>query len=776
MPMDRFIIAPFKTGLETDVKSWLIPDDAMARLNNAYVFRGRIRKRFGGRLTGTGFTSSVTQPLFSRVRIQVGTIGAPASPVPGAVFQVGQMISAGDQIFTVITAGVAQPMLATGVGTGTFSTTNGAFALAGTGLAAGTPIYFYPGQPIMGLTQYQTGPINQQPSYAFDTQFAYLFSGGAWNRSGTAIWHGSDINFFWSTTWRGTNAGNPALFTTNFFAVAPNGIGNANDDPIWWTSDGVNWTAAVGNNAFYFLPAPGDPAVPQARYTGPYVKTARIIMPYKQNRLLLFNTIENDNPNGNGTLGQNTSYVNRCRYTHNGNPFAQNAWYEFNQSDSSNTGTDGQLSRADGGGFVDAPTTEAIISAQYIKDRVIVFFERSTWELVSSNNALQPFFWQKINTELGSEGQQSSVPFDKVILTVGNVGVHSCNGANVERIDDKIPDQVFEIQDKNAGVQRVAGIRDYFTEMVYWTYPGDNQRSDQPFPQRVLVYNYKNESWALNDDCITAFGYFNSQDALTWAAATDTWQETTQTWASGTLGAQFRQVIAGNQQGYIFIVDAESTDNARVMQITNMSYNAGTQALTLTIVNHMLRVNDFIEIKDAQGVTIGGFGIYQVSSIVNANAVILNNITVFSGTYTGGGTVKRVSRIDILSKQWNPYDKTGRNVYVAKIDFAVFKTSAGQVSIDYSPSSTALSMVNDGIATNSIVGTSELETHPYALYPLEEYQTKLWHPVYFQTDGECIQIRIYLNNAQMVIPEIVYSPFEIQGMVLHTMPTRDRFE
>ncbi len=767
MPMDRFIIAPFKSGLETDLKPWLIPDDAFAQLNNAYVFRGRVRKRFGSRLTGAGASGSITQPLFSRVRVNVGTtdgagnFGPTVVPGAGAIWKIGQQFSIASQIFTVFQANGA--LKSTGAATGTFNTATGSLTIAGA--SATTDIYFYASEPIMGLTQYQTGPINQQPSYAFDTRYAYLYSGGSWNRSGTAIWHGGDTNFFWSTTWRGSNAATAVLFTTNFYAVNYNGAGNANDDPIWWTVDGTNWTAGTGANAFYFAPAGGAPQ------TGPFVKTARLILPYKQNRLLLFNTVEN---NGGGAGGTNTNYVNRCRYSHNGSPFAVNAWYELNQTDNAGLST----STSDGGGFIDAPTTEAIISAEYIKDRVIVYFERSTWELVAQGTSLAPFAWQKINTELGSESQQSSVPFDKVILTVGNTGVHACNGANVERVDNKIPDQIFEIQDKNAGVQRVAGIRDYFTEMVYWTFPADNQRSDQPFPQRVLVYNYKNQSWALNDDCITAFGYFNSQDSQTWATSLMTWEQNGSTWESGTLDAQFRQVIAGNQEGYIFIIDAEATENARVMQLTNVTYDATNQSAVLYISQHTLRVGDYIEIRDVQGISSNLNAIWQVGQIVDANQIRIFSVGVLTGTYTGGGSIARVSQIDIKSKQWNPYDKQGRNVYVAKIDFAVQKTSAGQVTIDYSPSASSLSMIGQGgpLGTNMLQGTSVLETSPYALYPLEQTQDRLWHPVYLQTDGECIQIRIYLNDTQMRARTIVYSDFELQGMVLHTMATSDRLQ
>ena len=77
-----------------------------------------------------------------------------------------------------------------------------------------------------------------------------------------------------------------------------------------------------------------------------------------------------------------------------------------------------------------------------------------------------------------------------------------------------------------------------------------------------------------------------------------------------------------------------------------------------------------------------------------------------------------------------------------------------------------------------IMGTSVLETSPYPayLYPLEQSQDRLWHPIYFQTDGECIQINIYMSPQQICNPDIAFSDFEIEGMVLHTQPVSYRLQ
>lgn len=786
MAFDKFLIAPFNSGLQRDVKPWLIPDDAFDTLQNTYVFRGRVRKRFGSRFMGTGWSSAATEPLFSRLRINLGNTsgaGNMAVTVPGAIFKVGQSFSIGNEIFTVSAAGTPGVMLTTGASTvHTYNTNTGALVINGAAIA--TPAWFYPAEPVMGLTNYEFGPINNQPSYAFDTQFAYLFAGGFWQRSGTLLLHGNNIDFVWTANFRGAVPGNkPVMLATNYNVVNPNGISSANDDPIWETPDGTNWTALAGAgipnaNSFYFAPNGG------AHATGPYVVTSRLIVGFAD-RLVLLSTIENDNAGGVG-VSVNTEYKNRVRYSHNGSPFATNAWYEASQTDAAGAVWSGA-------GFLDATTEESIVSCEFIKNRLIVFFERSTWELAQTNNPVLPFVWRKLNTELGCEAQFSSVPFDKVILTMGTTGVHACNGSNVDSIDDKIPDQVFEIQNKDLGIQRVAGTRDYFTEMVYWTFPATTQNpSISVYPNQVLIYNYVNGSWSINTDCITCWGYFEQQISTTWSSTTLTWETIGQPWSSGSLDSNFRQVIAGNQQGYVFICDADNTRNARAMQITNMA-TSGTGTI-LTIIDHTLAATsisdpttgDYIAVENIQGATLSTMvngaltvvtnGIYAVQTVINANQVFIQ--AVLTGTYTGGGTASRVSNMNLVSKQWNPYVDKDINVYLGRIDFGVQTTQSGQVTVDYFPSSTELSMIDDGTASGAIMGTNILELFPYnpIYYPLEQVQTRLWHPIYFQSVGECIQINIYMNDAvdlaasQIRTPAIAYSDFEIDGMVLYTNP------
>ncbi len=763
MPYDRFLVG-FVDGnasLQTDLRPFLINDNAFTQLQNVYVFRGRVRKRFGSTLMGVGYSSALTHPLFSRAAVAIGTTsgaGNIAVTVPGAKFKVGQLFSIGNEIFTVSVLGVPGVMLTTGASTvHTFNTTTGAVVI--NGAAAATNVYYYPAEPIMGITIYERGAVNNQPSYAFDTQFAYFFNGFFWDRAGNLLFTGNNLNYVWTCNWTGITDDVVVLFVTNFNAQT--GGPGPLYDPIWSTIDGTTWVAHNAANAFYFKPAGG------AIHTGPFVATSRIIVAFK-NRLVLLSTIEND---GTALGGNNAAFPNRCRYSHNGSPFAQNAWYEPNQTDSSGAGA---LAKADGAGFVDATTTEAIISAAFIKDRLIVFFERSTWELAYTGNQVLPFVWQKLNTELGSQSTFSSVPFDKEILTIGSTGIHSCNGVNVTRIDNKIPDEIFEIGNGSGGDKRVYGIRDYFVEQVYWTFPSVNENPNLTYPNQVLVYNYKTNSWALNDDCITAFGYFEEQTFLTWATVPLTWEESNFPWNQDNEGPKFRQIIAGNQQGFLYLLDPDVSRNANVMQITNIT--ASSPNITLTVVDHTLSVGEYVMIENAQGVTGLNGNIYVVVSLgtsPNIATQVVVGPASFTGAYTGGGTLTRVSNTQLMTKQYNFYLDKAQNIYFAKADFGVLKTTLGQITVDYFPSSSNLSMLTEANATNSILGNGVLETSPYDpnIYPFEQVQDRLWHSIYFQTNGDSIQLAFYLSSTQITNPGIAFADFELQAVIYYVTPS-----
>lgn len=765
MALDRFIIAPFdnNSGLENDLRPWLIPDQAFSELTNAYVFRGRVRKRFGSRWFGD-------TALSSRLRFTVGTTtgGVLSGNVrtiaadAGMPTVVGQAFSVLSTVFTVFnsTAGVQQMKRSDGsAATATYNLTTSDFNITATGAPDGTPVYFYLAEPVMGLLTYDNNSLQQEFIIGFDQRYAYQYiTNTGWERlagetnAGDAVWTGDDSQFFWADTYSGVNASDRLFFVTNFNEAEPNFMRYYFDTTGLWTTF--------------------DPVIDASANV---VYAARIVVNFK-NRLLLFNTWE-------GTAGSGSNYINRCRYSAIGDPTATDAWRQD---------IPGQ------GNAIDAATIEAIVTVEFVKDRLIVFFEQSTWELVYTGNQAYPFVWQQINTELGAESPFSIVPFDKVAIGVGNIGIMACNGSNVERIDNKIPDEVFEVHNTDDGIFRVYGIRDYRVEMIYWTFPNTEATSTFPFPNRVLVYNYKTGTWAINEDTITVFGYYQPQTGITWDSLTVTWDDDV-SWDSGAAQSFFRQVVGGNQEGYTFICDADEPTNALVIQITNLvpSGNANN-FIRITAINHNFQEGDYVylngitaTIADPGNLTMLNNKIFQVinsaANPITANAftVIYNDAlsTIITGTYAGAGLISRVSNIVIQTKEYNFYAKEGRNAYVSRIDFMVDKTAAGQMQVDFFVSTATDPLLEESAINGVLLGSGTLDTFPYTAangaaspIPFEANAVRLWHPVYFQADGEVVQLQLNMNDAQMRNTAIRSSGFELHAMIIYAQKTANRLQ
>lgn len=747
MTAKRFMIAPYEDGLQTDVKPWLISDSAFAKMQNAYLYYGIIRKRFGGL-----YMNPSVDPLYAQLYSRFG-MNEDDTPIPmmtdaagnfagtvigpgaiGQIFGVGTQLL-GHEIFTVVSnAAGLQPMLATGAGAGTFDVATGVVAINGS--IANAPVYWYPALPVMGLPTYIKSANDEEELLGMDTEFLYIFedrgNGRRWELVDPIVqiiplFTGSNSDFFWTANFRGALAQDYILFMTN----------NVDQIIIW-----------NGTNLIIFSP----------KYTNnplDIIISASLIASFK-NRLILLNTLESQGG------GPGIRFANRIRYSQFGNPLDVN----FFNTESNVQG---------GASFIDMPTSQTIVSVSSLKDRLIIFCEESTWELVFTNNVAAPFLVQRINNELGVESTFSTVLFDKATLGIGMTGIHACNGTNVERIDEKIRQTIFQINNDNDGPDRVYGIRDYANELVYWTYP--DEENNPTFPTRVLVYNYRKGSWAINDDSITAFGNFLIPQDLQWAQVQVQWQQANFAWNNANQQARFRSIIAGNQEGFTFVVSTDISRNAAVLSITQIFFVVANSPV-LEIIDHNLSAGQFIYIENVFGTNIADFNntIFQVVAVIDKDNIRISRLDTVGQTYDGGGVVTRVSRIDILTKQYNFFQQDGRNAYIPKVDFNVSRTANGQIAIDYFTSTASQSLVASGAVTGTLLGTSVLETTPYLTIPYELLQDQLWHTMYLQAEGEYVQVRIYLNNDQMFDPDIALEDFELNGMIFYADPTSTRLQ
>jgi len=270
-------LTDFKSGWITARDASIIPEDAFEALVNAYVFRGRIVSKDGhstlGRLqrdlTGQamGSGSVASQVVTYNALVTTLSLGTTASIKPGTF--VGTLASG---LIMTDSASTGALVLSGVVGTASSAVINyitGVVTLtysSGAGTSAGTAVFsYYPGLPVMGLYQYQTGTLGILDTIAFDQKYAYRYdaSNSVWEEWNTSpVFTSNDYDFFWATNYYSAS-GVPIFWITNF--------GGQSDDNMYYTN-GSTYTTF-------------NPAVDGSNF----LLTCRILIGY-QNRLVALNT------------------------------------------------------------------------------------------------------------------------------------------------------------------------------------------------------------------------------------------------------------------------------------------------------------------------------------------------------------------------------------------------------------------------------------------------------------------------------------------------------
>lgn len=530
------------------------------------------------------------------------------------------------------------------------------------------------GTPVMGLRTYENFGIDLQTLVAFDTTQAYEWNGTTFIPLPSVmpvIWSGTDYQFFWTINYanafwatnskpglNGFNVSNAvagAGFTT-ITTTLPNGFtsgqsvalinlggmfdlnGNVyvitvtgpNTFTVPFQSAGTYTVGGIALNSevavtgqdgirYYGILTNGTGWANYNPPIDPNTALAGCLLIFAYRGYLVFlNTWEG---NDAGVL----NYPNRARWTQIGTPYYSPPAPSFPnpQGIDPNTARDDLFGR---GGANDAPTNETIVAAAFIRDILVVYFERSTWRLRFVNNAQNPFVWERINIELGSECTFSAIPFDKGLMTIGNRGIVISDGNDTMRIDDKIPDDAFDIRQSNFGFQRVYGIRTFRTKLNFWTYPTDTY-PDGIYPDRVLVFNYETKNWSYFDDSFTCFGYYyQNTPGQTWQGLTNPWADyDALSWNSGVAEVDEELIVAGNAQGYVMVInepddEGDSPVNDPSLAITAIANT--TPAAQFSSLNNNL--------PDGAWVTLSG-----ITGTTETNGVTLNgrNFQLSNPTY-----------------------------------------------------------------------------------------------------------------------------------------------
>jgi hypothetical protein len=413
------------------------------------------------------------------------------------------------------------------------------------------------------------------------------------------------------------------------------------------------------------------------------------------------------------------------------------------------------------GGNAVAEISDPIVTVGANQDVLIVGFGgkgRKT-RLVFTGDNLEPFEFYNINLELPSTCTFSSVNLDQGMLDIGNYGIAMTDQQSAQRIDLDIPDNVFNIQGLNNGVQRVNSVRDFFNEWVYFTYP--LQPSVWKFPTQSFLYNYRDKTWAILYEHYTAQGLYRQQQKKTWlTTGYKSWNAWKTPWNSPPSAPLFPSVIGGNAQGYVLFRD-QGTGEAPSGTIAAVSTSG---VLTITSINHCTAPGDYIYISGCIG-TVGAVINGQIGMVTAITSTTITTDFAVSGSYTylGLGQFTRLSQPLMQTKQFNPYWDQGRQARLSAQKYLLDRTTNGQVTVNIYLSMDATDAWNSPGASslNGLVYSQLMYTCPESTnlgltpantnlqMPTAASQNQIWHRFNTSLIGDTVQVGITLSDAQM---------------------------
>lgn len=724
-----FLISEFKTGLYDYLQPWIRPQDAFEPLEDAYIYRSVLQKRNGSTILGNQLADH--KPVMGIMQFQNETNGSiklvVASTKSAYVYTPGATQDSGT-FDPLVTVGGANSIFWKGNATGTIPIdtfwTNWAVGPGTVFITDGTTTVSFDGAGVMtgAAGIFNSGSINYTTGIVTIT-----FNGATANTnlsvSGTLVtptpvlggyFSGTIVNFFNWTNWQPTSSVTSLsvsyLYMTN------------NKDPVT-IFDGTNLARPV----FYVNSA-----------STVFIKTALDVKTYNNRLLLLRPTI----------LGESNAANQDIYYSAIFDPF----------------NFVGDI--AGNGGAISAATGDQIISAEFVRDNLIIAFSNSTWSFQISGVNNPPFIFRRLNSSKNTSCPYAGVQYDERVTNLGSTGFLACDGVNVQRFDIAVIDyyesriaQKYFNQDFS---QRYDNLNQ--TWMLYPSFDDPNPLVDAlaPGSDEMLIYNFLENTWATyrNSFPMTCLGKFQITSGTTWADLNidpnDLWENTQMPWDSYATQTTAPILIGGDTTGNLYhldnpfaVRDGEGVSASELIALGDGGAVYSGTAKYFPIVPGTFTATDSIETFTDNGDgtltgSAGGTGTINYTTgawtlTFNAN-VTLN--TSIRATYTSEGVSFNVN---ITTTRWNPFMSLGQ------------KTQFGYIDVYYSVASVNPAdpiQVTFNFYTDNSDKVAAQRTLTFDGPPNNDYAFKR---VYCNLMGEFIRINIDPSED---------APFQILGFVL----------
>lgn len=211
--------------------------------------------------------------------------------------------------------------------------------------------------------------------------------------------------------------------------------------------------------------------------------------------------------------------------------------------------------------FVDAPTHEWIMGAGFIRNELVVFFERSVWLLRYTGDSRLPFRWVRIAPTDGLMAKMGLIDFNNELVGIGPTQLFGTDASETYSLDEKVPNLVMEMN-QAALAYCYASALDELSQM-WMSYAS----LGATLPDEVLVLNYEEKSFSIYRMPHLVTGYYQENEDLTWDDIEETWDEIEWAWDDRTMQAGYPITLGGDHQGYIWKLNYGGSDNGEDIEM-----------------------------------------------------------------------------------------------------------------------------------------------------------------------------------------------------------------
>jgi len=353
-----------------------------------------------------------------------------------------------------------------------------------------------------------------------------------------------------------------------------------------------------------------------------------------------------------------------------------------------------------GSGLIECDTYELMKSALVNGNIMIMNFERSSWALEKTRDAFNPYFTRKIPSVLGTDAGFSAVAWAYEVKSAGKTGMVTTDGRRAVRFDDKIPRYTQDEFDQGEFELTYGGF-DRANAQFLFAYRSNNSTLSSITQDEVLVYNYEENSWAVNTQRFSCFGQTDVGINLVMNDIDETydpsWAEmdtTEEIMNKIGITAATQKTLAGDNLGFVYQLNQDYDD-----YFVNISNITQASSCVVTVSPSAFQIGDIVLLDNVEGMTeING----MIGTVLAATdtSLTLNIDTVDFTAYSAGGTVSKEILFETLSSPFNPYRDKGRKVYVSFVE-VLLETGGGNVEMEFyvdeeeAPFKTAILSVSD---------------------------------------------------------------------------------